>query len=131
MLQYSNKRLPAKMGYPKDKPAMYDPLPGGFGFVPKTIVKPLLKQTQLQGYRLQVAYNTKKDGWDARTFHRRVNEGGGIRRACQGPQRMNQGVQPVGVCVNLASTVLGLSHNWPVKAQDRAPALLSAAVNKD
>lgn len=58
---------------PEGKPATYDLRPGGFGFAPETIVLPLLKQTQLQNRKLKVIYNAKKDGWDARLFHQKVD----------------------------------------------------------
>mmetsp|Transcript_21937 Transcript_21937/g.43865 ORF Transcript_21937/g.43865 Transcript_21937/m.43865 type:complete len:278 (-) Transcript_21937:1794-2627(-) len=60
--------------YPESKPATYDLLPSGpFDFSPEAIVKPLLKQTQLQNRKLKVIYNAKKDGWDARKFHSKVD----------------------------------------------------------
>ena len=80
--------LPANVRYPEGKPAMYYLLPGGFSFGPKMIVKPLLKQMQLQGCKLWVGYNAKKDRWDAHSFHCRVEGGGGVHRACQGLRRM-------------------------------------------
>mmetsp|Transcript_8526 Transcript_8526/g.19083 ORF Transcript_8526/g.19083 Transcript_8526/m.19083 type:complete len:264 (+) Transcript_8526:37-828(+) len=59
--------------YPESKPATYDLRPGPFGFGPETIVYPLLKQTQLQDRKLKVIYNAKKDGWNARNFHQKVD----------------------------------------------------------
>ena len=61
--------------YPESKPATYDistinPLDM---FNPASIVKPLLKQTQLENRKLQVIYNAQKDGWDARSFHKKVD----------------------------------------------------------
>jgi hypothetical protein len=43
-----------------------------------------------------------------------------MSRGLQGQWTQNLGLA-VCVCVNLASTALGLSHDWPVKAQGRAP----------
>ena len=60
--------------YPESKPATYDLLPGGpFAFSPEDIVKPLLKQTQLEKRKLKVIYNAKKHGWDGRKFHQKVD----------------------------------------------------------
>lgn len=59
--------------YPEAKQATYDLRPGPFGFGPETIVYPLLKQTQLQDRKLKVIYNAKKDGWDTRSFHQKVD----------------------------------------------------------
>lgn len=59
--------------YPEAKPATYDLQSGELGFGPETIVRPLLKQTQLQNRKLKVVYNAKKDGWDGRKFHQKVD----------------------------------------------------------
>lgn len=59
--------------YPESKPATYDLLPGELGFGPEAIVRPMLKQTQLQNRKLKVIYNAKKDGWDGRKFHAKVD----------------------------------------------------------
>lgn len=60
--------------YPESKPATYDLLPGNpFDFGPEGIAKQLLKQTQLENRKLKVIYNAKKDGWDARKFHQKVD----------------------------------------------------------
>lgn len=60
-------------GYPEGKPATYDLLPGELGFGPEAVVRPLLKQTQLQNRKLKVVYNAKRDGWDGRAFHQKVD----------------------------------------------------------
>mmetsp|Transcript_5804 Transcript_5804/g.8652 ORF Transcript_5804/g.8652 Transcript_5804/m.8652 type:complete len:273 (-) Transcript_5804:140-958(-) len=60
-------------GPPEGKPATYDLLPSEFGFGPEKIVRPLLKQTQLETRKLQVVYDAKKDGWDGRAFHSKVD----------------------------------------------------------
>ena len=61
--------------YPESKPATYDLLPSSplDAFSPSGLVKPLLKQTQLENRKLQVVYNAQKDGWDARAFHKKVD----------------------------------------------------------
>lgn len=60
--------------YPESKQATYDLLPGGpFEFSPEDIVRPLLKQTQLENRKLKVVYNAKKDGWDPLNFHNKVD----------------------------------------------------------
>ncbi|KAL7539532.1 hypothetical protein ACHAXR_009393 [Thalassiosira sp. AJA248-18] len=61
------------LDYPESKQATYELLPGEFGFGPETIVRPLLKQTQLQNRKLKVVYDAKKDGWDAQKFHQKVD----------------------------------------------------------
>jgi hypothetical protein len=67
-------------GYPEGRPATYDLQPDrGLPFIglllgrPTDVVVPLLKQTQLQDRKLKVTYDAKKDGWDARTFHKLVD----------------------------------------------------------
>ena len=73
---FGSKKPPAieDRTYPESKPATYDLLPGGpFAFSPEDIVKPLLKQTQLEKRKLKVIYNAKKDGWDGRKFHQKVD----------------------------------------------------------
>jgi hypothetical protein len=57
----------------ESKPATYKLQGGEFGFSPEAIVRPLLKQTQLEKRKLQTVYNAKKDGWNARAFHQRVD----------------------------------------------------------
>lgn len=59
--------------YPESKQATYDLQPGEFGLGPEAIVRPLLKQTQLEKRKLKVIYNAKKDGWDAQKFHQKVD----------------------------------------------------------
>ena len=64
----------ANVGYPEGKPATYELQKGKFGsFGPESIVYPLLKQTQLQDRGLKVVYDARRDGWDARSFHRKVD----------------------------------------------------------
>ncbi|KAL3816656.1 hypothetical protein ACHAXA_000834 [Cyclostephanos tholiformis] len=64
---------PTNVGYPEGRPATYELQGGRFGFGPEYLVRPLLKQTQLQDRKLVVAYDAERDGWDARTFHRMVD----------------------------------------------------------
>ena len=66
---------PDERTYPESKPATYDLLPSSplDMFNPTSIVKPMLKQTQLEKRKLQVIYNAQKDGWDARSFHKKVD----------------------------------------------------------
>ena len=74
----SSKNLPnpEDRTYPEAKQATYDLQPGEFGFGPEAIVRPLLKQTQLEKRKLQVVYDAKKHGWTARAFHSRVDAKG-------------------------------------------------------
>ena len=66
------------------------------------MVRPLLKQTQLQDRKLQVAYNAQQHGWDARSFHRRVDgKGASIvvatgKRTTNGPSIVVGGYNPKG-----------------------------------
>jgi len=60
--------------YPEKYPATYD-LQGGlpFEFGDAAFVRPLLKQTQLEKRKLQVVYDAKKHGFDAKAFHAKVD----------------------------------------------------------
>lgn len=71
-----NKKLTKKElenEYPEAKQATYDLMPGEFGLGPEAMVRPLLKQTQLQNRKLNVVYDAKKHGWDPRAFHQKVD----------------------------------------------------------
>jgi len=74
----SSKNVPAPedRNYSEANQATYDLQSGEFGFGPEAIVRPLLKQTQLEKRNLQVVYDAKKHGWDARAFHARVDAKG-------------------------------------------------------
>ena len=67
---------PEDRNYSEANQATYDLQSGEFGFGPEAIVRPLLKQTQLEKRNLQVVYDAKKHGWDARAFHARVDAKG-------------------------------------------------------
>jgi hypothetical protein len=71
----SSKNVPATEDrtYPESKPATYDLLPGQFGFGPENIVRPLLKQTQLENRKLKTVYNAARDGWSGQAFHKAVD----------------------------------------------------------
>lgn len=66
---------PNERTYPESKPATYDLLHSSplDIFNPISLVKPLLKQTQLENRPLRITYNAQKDGWDARSFHKKVD----------------------------------------------------------
>ena len=84
----------ANVGYPEGKPATYELQKGKFGsFGPESIVYPLLKQTQLQDRGLKVVYDARRDGWDARSFHRKVDGRGASVRTRQGTRKVDRGVQ--------------------------------------
>lgn len=72
--------------YPEGKLATYDLMPGEFGLGPEAIVRPLLKQTQLQNRKLKVTYDASKHGWDARAFHAMVDGKGAsvVLAKCRG-----------------------------------------------
>ena len=72
---YKNRQAEAEPTYPESKPATYELLNQGlsFDFGPTGLVRPLLKQTQLETRKLQVAYDANKHGWDAQSFHRKVD----------------------------------------------------------
>ncbi|KAL7524675.1 hypothetical protein ACHAWF_001044 [Thalassiosira exigua] len=57
----------------ESKQATYALQGGEFGLGPAAIVRPLLKQTQLEKRKLQVVYDAKRDGWNARAFHSKVD----------------------------------------------------------
>ena len=59
--------------YPESKPATYELLNAGFEFGLPGLVRPLMKQTQLENRKLQVVYDANKDGWDAKKFHAKVD----------------------------------------------------------
>lgn len=62
--------------YPEAKAATYEMLssnPVGIEFGSLGLVRPLLKQTQLEKRKLQVVYDANKHGWDAKAFHNRVD----------------------------------------------------------
>mmetsp|Transcript_24696 Transcript_24696/g.40742 ORF Transcript_24696/g.40742 Transcript_24696/m.40742 type:complete len:119 (+) Transcript_24696:59-415(+) len=70
----SSKNVPPadERTYPEAKQATYELMKGELGFGPENIVRPLLKQTQLEKRKLKVVYNAKKDGFDAQSFHSKV-----------------------------------------------------------
>lgn len=60
--------------YPEAKAATYELLPGSpIAFNSEDLVRPLLKQTQIEKRKLQVVFDAKKHGWDAQEFHKRVD----------------------------------------------------------
>lgn len=61
--------------YPEGKPASYEMNPNvvPFEFGDAAFVRPLLKQTQLETRPLQLVYDANRDGYDARTFHSKVD----------------------------------------------------------
>ena len=64
-----------RVRYPEKFPATYElsnyKVPFEFGDA--AFVRPLLKQTQLENRKLQVAYDAKKHGFNAKTFHSKVD----------------------------------------------------------
>eukprot|EP00984_Skeletonema_dohrnii_P033432 scaffold30042_cov78-Skeletonema_dohrnii-CCMP3373.AAC.2 len=71
----SSKNIPAAEDrtYPESKQATYELMKGELGFGPESIVRPLLKQTQLEKRKLKVVYNAKRDGFNAQAFHSKVD----------------------------------------------------------
>uniref|UniRef100_A0A7S2VII2 TLDc domain-containing protein n=1 Tax=Skeletonema marinoi TaxID=267567 RepID=A0A7S2VII2_9STRA len=71
----SSKNVPAAEDrtYPEAKQATYELMKGELGFGPESIVRPLLKQTQLEKRKLKVVYNAKRDGFNAQAFHSKVD----------------------------------------------------------
>ena len=71
----SSKNVPPadERTYPEAKQATYELMKGELGFGPENIVRPLLKQTQLENRKLKVVYNAKKDGFNAQAFHSKVD----------------------------------------------------------
>lgn len=63
-----------RIKYPEQYPATYEllnPLPNDQNDA--RIVRPLLKQTQLENRPLRLAFDARKQGWNARAFHRAVD----------------------------------------------------------
>jgi hypothetical protein len=64
-----------RVRYPEKFPATYElsnyKVPFEFGDA--AFVRPLLKQTQLENRKLQVAFDAKKHGFNAKTFHSKVD----------------------------------------------------------
>jgi hypothetical protein len=64
-----------RVTYPESQAATYEMskvfVPFEFGSA--ATVRPLLKQTQLENRRLKVVYDAKKHGWNAKTFHQKVD----------------------------------------------------------
>lgn len=78
MVQADKKQQQEEYGYrtyPEGKPATYELLTDvvPFEFGDAAFVRPLLKQTQLETRKLQVVYDANKDGYDALTFHSKVD----------------------------------------------------------
>jgi hypothetical protein len=64
-----------QLQYPEQYPATYDisDIKVSSDDADAKIVRPLLKQTQLEFRRLRVAYNARSQGWNPRAFHRAVD----------------------------------------------------------
>jgi hypothetical protein len=64
-----------QLQYPEQYPATYDLLDIKVSSddADAKLVRPLLKQTQLECRRLRVAYNARSQGWNPRAFHRAVD----------------------------------------------------------
>lgn len=71
--------------YPESSAATYELLDYGlpFEFGDAALVRPLLKQTQLENRPLQVAYDANKHGYNAQTFHQKVDGKGAAIILCK------------------------------------------------
>ncbi|KAG7343781.1 TLD domain containing protein [Nitzschia inconspicua] len=88
-LQAQKKRQSAAAAgertYPESNAATYELLDVGlpFEFGDAALVRPLLKQTQLEGRPLQVVYDANKHGYNAQTFHQKVDGKGACVVLCK------------------------------------------------
>jgi hypothetical protein len=64
-----------QLKYPEQYPATYDlsDMKVSSDDADAKLVRPLLKQTQLECRRLRVAYNARSQGWNPQAFHRAVD----------------------------------------------------------
>lgn len=64
-----------RLQYPEQYPAIYDlsDIKVSSDDADARLVRPLLKQTQLESRRLRVAYNARSQGWNPQAFHRAVD----------------------------------------------------------
>ena len=64
-----------QLQYPEQYPATYDlsDIKVSSDDADAKLVRPLLKQTQLEFRRLRVAYNARSQGWNPQAFHRAVD----------------------------------------------------------
>ncbi|CAN0061715.1 unnamed protein product [Ascophyllum nodosum] len=63
--------------YPAEKVLQADPVPGDSKDV--AVIRPLLKQTELESRKLKLAFDAKRNGWKAAAFHKGVDfKGPGI-----------------------------------------------------
>jgi hypothetical protein len=82
--------------FPEQYAATYEPLTvsvSSDGRDAKT-VRPLLKQTQLERRKLQVVYSAQQHGWDAKTFHRRV-DGRGASIVLATGKKLERNARPI------------------------------------
>ena len=86
------------MLYPEKEAAAYEMsnvfIPFEFG--PAGLVRPLLKSTQLEKRKLKVVYDANKDGYDARTFHSKVDGKGAAVVVCKSRGQLFGGYNPRG-----------------------------------
>lgn len=74
---YAQADKDRRMQYPEQYPATYDLNEASVSEDQKTnealMVRPLLKQTQLEERPVKVVYDAQRDGWSAEAFHRGVD----------------------------------------------------------
>lgn len=97
----SNAENARRAQYPEQYPATYElmeeNIPGDDIENGSTIVRPLLKQTQLEQRCIRLAYDASIDGWDAESFHKAIDgKGATIVLAITREGKMVGGYNPKG-----------------------------------
>lgn len=86
------------VSYPEGQAATYEMNENivPFEFGDAAFVRPLLKQTQLETRPLQVVYDANRDGYDAKTFHSKVDGKGAAIVLCKVAGQWCGGYNPRG-----------------------------------
>jgi hypothetical protein len=84
--------------FPEQYPATYElqPIRNWMEVGDARLVRPLLKNTQLESRLLQVAYNAQWQGWNAKAFHKAVDGKGAAVVLCKAKGRWFGGYNPKG-----------------------------------
>ena len=78
MDRFGPQRFPEQ--YPATKDEWADPLDGDDGTM--ALIRPFLKNTNLERRGLQLTYDANRDGWDPMSFHNAVDKKGGAVVLC-------------------------------------------------
>jgi hypothetical protein len=84
--------------FPEQYPATYElqPVRNWMEVGDARLVRPLLKNTQLESRPLQVSYDAKRQGWNPQAFHRAVDGKGAAVVLCKARGRWFGGYNPKG-----------------------------------